>query len=271
MIRALTSSGIVLASTLLWWFNAGSSGAMGYADSVLSDDPVIYYRLGESSGTVATDLGSAGNDGTYAGSPTLGIAGISGDGNTAVSFDGTNDTLEPSTPYSPTITNLTQEAWIKTANPMPDALSTIFSWQNSGAAGGLAFAIGTAPAVGAPGQGKLWCGWTEPFVVEIAYSLARIDDGNWHHVACVWDGTSGVEFDGSQISIYIDGALDTNGEASFGNKGSTAPYATDFVMLASTDAAAWDSFTDIDVDEPAIYEEALSSARLLAHFNAGSP
>ena len=42
-----------------------------YTNSVLDLNPLHYWRLGESSGTTATDLGSAANDGTYAGSVTL--------------------------------------------------------------------------------------------------------------------------------------------------------------------------------------------------------
>ena len=61
---------------------------MAYADVVNSLNPVAYWRLGESSGTVAVD--ETGNyNGTYVGSPTLGVDGLLlGDTNTAVSFDG---------------------------------------------------------------------------------------------------------------------------------------------------------------------------------------
>lgn len=246
-------------------------GGSAFELAVLADSPSIYYRLNET-GDDATADDTSGNarHGTYAGTPSQGGVGISDDAGTSVQFDGTNDALEPTVAYSPTITNLTQEAWIKTANPMPDALSTIFSWQNSGAGGGIALGIGSAPGGAGCGQGRLWCGWTEPFVSEIACSLARIDDGNWHHVACVWDGTSGVEFNpNGQITIYIDGTADVSGFGSFGNKGGTAPYATDFLMIASTDAGSWDNFTAITVDEVAVYESALSEARIDAHFALG--
>ena len=40
---------------------------MAYQDVVLADSPYLYYRLDETSGTTANDIGSSGQDGTYSG------------------------------------------------------------------------------------------------------------------------------------------------------------------------------------------------------------
>lgn len=50
--------------------------------------PAGYWRLGEATGTVAYDRGSAGVNGTYTGSPTLGVASLqaNGDPDTCVTF-----------------------------------------------------------------------------------------------------------------------------------------------------------------------------------------
>ncbi len=63
---------------------------MAYADVVLADSPLAYYRLGESSGTTMTDSSGNGRHGTYVGSPTLGAAGLV-PGDTCADFDGVND------------------------------------------------------------------------------------------------------------------------------------------------------------------------------------
>lgn len=64
----------------------GGGGGSNYPTEVLADSPVAYWRLGESSGTTATD--ERGNsDGTYYNSPTLGATGLVDDADTAVSFD----------------------------------------------------------------------------------------------------------------------------------------------------------------------------------------
>ena len=57
-----------------------------YSSTIKGDSPAAYWRLGEPSGTNANDeIGIA--DGTYAGSPTLGVTGLLvGDTDTAVTF-----------------------------------------------------------------------------------------------------------------------------------------------------------------------------------------
>jgi hypothetical protein len=47
----------------------------GYGSAVLADNPIAYWRLGETNGTVAHDY-VGGNDGTYY-SATLGVPGYS--------------------------------------------------------------------------------------------------------------------------------------------------------------------------------------------------
>lgn len=61
----------------------------------LAKCPSAYYRLGESSGTTASDETAFGRDGTYAGTgPTLGATGaLTGDADTAVEFNGTDDQM----------------------------------------------------------------------------------------------------------------------------------------------------------------------------------
>lgn len=65
-----------------------------YAQSVLADGPLAYWRLGETSGTVAVNATGHGYVGTYTGTVTVGQAGtLTGDGNTAALFDGSNGYL----------------------------------------------------------------------------------------------------------------------------------------------------------------------------------
>src|SRR4051794_29175861 len=85
----------------------------------MSDAPAGYWRLGETSGTTATDTAGS-NNGTYTNGPQLGSASLLGGeaGNSAVHFDGTNDYVgvPSSGALSPTA-RVSVEAWIK-----PDAL-----------------------------------------------------------------------------------------------------------------------------------------------------
>lgn len=61
---------------------------MAYADDINALSPLAYWRLGESSGTVMTDSSGNSYDGTYVGSPTLGVASLqASDADTCVTFN----------------------------------------------------------------------------------------------------------------------------------------------------------------------------------------
>jgi hypothetical protein len=92
----------------------GESPTSTYSDEILADNPAAYWRLGEATGTVASDqLG--GNPGSYRNGVTLGQPGpLVGDTNTAVSFDGANDFV--TVPHSSALnatSGVTVEGWIK--------------------------------------------------------------------------------------------------------------------------------------------------------------
>ena len=60
-----------------------------YAQAVLADDPVAYWRFDETSGVNARDFSGHGHDATYIGGVHLGAGGaIAGDSDTAATFDG---------------------------------------------------------------------------------------------------------------------------------------------------------------------------------------
>ena len=97
-----------------------------YQTKILADNPIAYWRFGETSGVTAINIGSLGNavDGTYQGGVTLGQNGlVSGDSDTAASFDGINDrvkipdntAINSGGPYN----NRTIELWFK-ANTVSD-------------------------------------------------------------------------------------------------------------------------------------------------------
>jgi len=63
--------------------------------AAIYDGLVGYWKLDETTGTVAADSSPQGHDGTYAGGPTLSVGGAyPGDVLTAVDFDGTNDHVD---------------------------------------------------------------------------------------------------------------------------------------------------------------------------------
>ena len=85
-----------------------------YADQVIADGPISYWRLGDTSGTTASDVAGA-NPGTYTGGVTLGQQGaLTGDPDSAASFDGVNDyVLVPDSSSLDLTAGVTVEAWVK--------------------------------------------------------------------------------------------------------------------------------------------------------------
>jgi hypothetical protein len=61
------------------------AGGSAFAAAVLALSPTRYYRLGEPSGTNAVDA-TGTQDATYTNTPTLGVAGITTDGDTGITL-----------------------------------------------------------------------------------------------------------------------------------------------------------------------------------------
>jgi hypothetical protein len=94
-------------------YRFAAPAASAYSAAVLADSPLAYYRLGEASGTTMTDSSGNSRNGTYAGSPTLGAPGlVTGDSDTAVTFNGTSQQAQVAFGSWMNTTALTLEAII---------------------------------------------------------------------------------------------------------------------------------------------------------------
>jgi hypothetical protein len=86
-----------------------------YEAAVLALSPTRYYKLDEASGATASDSGSVGANGTYAGDITLGLDGAPAEGRTAAYLGGTTSLIQ--TPAGSDINfgtgNWTVEFWVK--------------------------------------------------------------------------------------------------------------------------------------------------------------
>jgi hypothetical protein len=164
-----------------WSFNTGSL--------------IGWWKLDDGSGDVAADAGAGGLDGTLLGDPawTDGIAGK------ALQFDGDGDYVDLSNHPDFDITGrITVSAWIK-VDAFDKPYQTIISkgdtsWrlQRSAGTDTLEFGCMGVPVPNNP----VWGG---------IYGKTNVNDGQWHHAL----GT----YDGSTISLYVDGDLDVSVEA----------------------------------------------------------
>ena len=106
-------------------YRAGYTGtcvATTYPSTVIADNPSVYWRLGETSGTTAADASGKGRPGTYAGGTVLNQPGaLTGDTNRAVTFDGANDLVRRSPIAGVSGTAISTDLWLKTTNTTKEA------------------------------------------------------------------------------------------------------------------------------------------------------
>lgn len=219
---------------------------MAYTDEVLADSPIGYWRLGESSGpTCASEVNSPTLDGTAVNSPTFGVAGAlgeSGDSDTAVSFGASQYVSFTADALFEVGDVLTAEAWIKRAATGTTGRVIIDQGANS-----VYLAIKDSSDLIAVAKNG---------VAYIAQSTVAITDtSTWHHIVYTKNGSTNA--------IYIDGTdvTDLLGNQTLSNK-------NDFSIAAKLDDAGETGIGGID--EVAFYDTALSAARVLAHYRAGS-
>lgn len=237
---------------------------MAYRDEVLADSPVRYYRLGESSGTTATDETATAN-GTYVNTPTLGVTGaLTGDADTAVTFTRAQSegvTCNGSGRIISGIADATVECWVKhPAVGTGTAAELAFYCERNNGSGNDIFKVGfTSTAAGAAANGCIELTYRDSAgTLNRVQTPAEYDDNNWHHVVMTKDNTA--------IVIYVDGASVQTGTLT----------ATDTLTNAGTqswiarDFADTNAYLDGTLDEVALYTSALSSTRVSAHYTAGT-
>jgi hypothetical protein len=238
----------------------------GYGAAVMADNPVAFWRLGESSGTIAHDYYNA-HDGTYVLS-TLGQTGYSElDADTAVSFSGTNShvaningTNGPGVNFSGH-TNFTLEVWVNGAAGQADE-STIIA-KGNGANGTTAseqFSLDV--------QGGKYHFFTRGGGNSIFETFADSGpDGTWQHVVCVYDDLN-VYGGGKLLYIFVNGAAEGAPAAtrSLGLRASSDPVSIGSKRLGNS--PAYDGTFSGIVDEVAVYSYALPTNNIAAHYAA---
>jgi hypothetical protein len=216
-----------------------------YAAAVLTDNPISYWRLGETSGTTAADA-MALNPGTYGSAPTLGANSLipADTANKAVQFDGATEYARVPNSASLGLTaNVSLEAWIK-----PDALP---------AAGSFASVASKPEAYALQFNGPrleftiMQSGTRRRLQAPVGAVVA----GQTYHVVGTYDGTtSRLYLNGAEVaSMPLTGAITSSG--------------------SSLNIASWNTtgeFLKGTIDDVAVFGTPLSAARVKAHYDAGT-
>ena len=211
-----------------------------YSAQVIADGASHYWRLGEPSGLVAAD--SAGSaPGTVSGGVTLGAAGPLADGSTAMTFDGATGKVQTALNV-PLVPPFTLECWIRggvATNVAPVSNTT-------GADGTNDFYF-----LGRDRQRAAECASMSSMRRATRKARCAVNDGQWHYVAWVSDGTT--------LKTYVDGGLD-NSQAMARATPSSHPGWIGWV--APNPSVFWLGA----LAEVAVYPLALTPAQIATHY-----
>ena len=245
-----------------------SAKVVTYADIILSDKPIAFYRFEETTGQKAINSGTFGapGDGLWmqgAGpDDSVQTSVSSGEGprpseflgfdpaNRSARMTGTEGQLWVDTQHQ-FLNNLkafSLEYWVKPANRVTDpaAFGTRIGLVGQNDAVEYGFINQTTVQIWSSGGGSL----------DTTYSFA---DGEWHHVATIADGKS--------IKNYYDGKL-----VGSGGSASTANYGSSTFNVHIGGGGVYDAtgnFFTGEFDEVAIFDKAIPADRIAAHFKAG--
>jgi len=221
-----------------------------YPDAALAYSPSAYWRMGESSGTLADSSGNSRTL-TATGSPTYGVAGLlAGDSNTAIAFG-------PSATYfSRTDTTLARytAAWSVACLIKPDGTTfdeggiVCSNYDGSVVPWAIRTEAGTRKVQAAFYTGGSW------YVAQIPSDLTG---GQIYHVAGTWDGTT--------LRIYIDGAL-----AASNAPGASVSGPTNTLVYVGR---RWENDIGFPgtIDEVSIYPTTLTGSQIAALYSATVP
>ncbi|MDN3497539.1 PKD domain-containing protein, partial [Planococcus sp. APC 4015] len=226
-----------------------------YGKSVYDLSPTLFWRLGESTGSVAADAGLDAQTGTYFGSANKGTAGaLTGVSNTAVSLAPTksgtswNQTGITSDKLQTNPTTFAAETWFRTDTTTGGKILG-FGNTRTGVSGNYDRHIYMTA------DGKINFGVYNGSQVVIA-SPTAFNDNTWHHVVAQLSSTG--------MQLYIDGKL-------IGTSPNSAVNAYNGYWRVGGDTGwSGDTYWKGSVDEVAVYPVPLTSAQVLAHFQQGS-
>lgn len=221
-----------------------------YANRVLADNPVSYWRLDETSGTTAYDQKGL-NNAAYYGSPTLGVQDglLSGDG-TAVSMGSSNDQyVGKNAPQNFPSTAVSVEFWLRSSDTTSDG--TPFSYATSTSDNTL----------------LVYNYRNFGFYINGDYVNTGVagNDGQWNHFVFTWRNSDGA------LSVYKNSTLAYSGTIGVGAAIASGGY----LALGQEQDAVGGAFASGQrligsLDEMALYNYVLTQDKVTAHYQAGT-
>ncbi|MGE0172668.1 MAG: LamG-like jellyroll fold domain-containing protein [Oligoflexales bacterium] len=246
-----------------------------YDTEVLADSPNFYWRLGETSGTTAVDIGSAGHNGTYVNSPTLNATSIVPENaNSAMQLSGTNNVHMEVSSHSQ-LTNgdfptRTMELWFN-AN---DVTKRQILFESGSGTRGHSIYIE---------DGNVYVNsWRSSS--DNRYKYQAISAGQTYHVVLEWNeaaagGTSapptegwlnGVKFMNDGVVTAASSIASHSNDSGIGGVAGNARFADDTTTCNATIGYGSTCPFNGVIDEVVVYNTLLSEQRIKDHYYAGS-
>jgi parallel beta-helix repeat protein len=237
---------------------AAAAAQSAYANAVMADAPIAYWRLGDSDGSNTSDASGYGAVGALRGGVSLvGTGALIGDPDGAMLFDGQTGSIRSASDVSVS-GDFTIEAWV--------------NFGDSGSGGTIVslYAGGEqAPGVEQSDTDRLTR--TVSFqdgrfvgVVDLSSEWPKyavystpVDPTTWHQVVF-------TVANGTDLGLFVDG--EPSGSASV----PATPGFTARPVLGWSDAT-WVQHFDGTLDEVALYSSRLSFDQIQAHYVAGGP
>jgi hypothetical protein len=209
---------------------------------ILADSPVAYFRLGESSGTVAVDQSGHNNDGVLLPGTILRVPGaIAGDSDTAISIGDGGVSAPESLDFSGTAP-FSVEAWAKYS--ATSQYNALFS-KDTRTTDREHFGAFVDPQWGLAFQR-----WVKGENVSVFAPLPSV--GEYHHIVCTYDG--------STMALYVDANLAGSAE----DRRSQQPKSVPFYV-----GNGWVSSWIGAIDEFAVYARPLTQSDIARHYAKG--
>jgi hypothetical protein len=220
-----------------------TSGA--YPTAVLADSPVGYWRLGELVGSVAQDASGNANHGVYTGTITKGQTGATTtDSDTSVLFDPSDSVVtvpDHSTLDVGDVFSL--ECWLNRNSVVGSAAGLL-----SKGSGGFELQDVSSGTIR----------FDRKDVAVLVTATSTLPSTGWHHLVATKNG--------STVKLYLD-AVDVTGSVTNDTIADTGTA----LSIGNGTSGRWYGY----IDEVAIYDTELSSARVSAHYaaatSAGTP
>ncbi|MFW5839009.1 MAG: LamG domain-containing protein [Planctomycetota bacterium] len=263
-IRALGIAALVLAAVA-----AGNARAAIYEDTVLDDNPMLYWRLNETSGTTAADSSLFTRSGVYSGSVTLGAAGMPNGGN-AVQFAGNDGrvTEEDGENYLLGETSLAIEIWLK-ADEVGSDRGILGGSTTAGGDTVLSMRYDSSGYRGG-GNDVIKIAFSTNQGVQEYESASGVQSTEWQHLVINWVSGQGIE-------LYVNGVLDAgsahganvDGTYTEGDVVGGALVGIDSLFLGESvkGDGTWLGL----MDEFAVYDDPLSPGQIQEHYGNGIP